>query len=211
MPFSTIRSDEKALIHSGVCTSQNETIPDQGWVPQNKKKAINICNIAIIFTLNPAGSPCSDVPGPAGLPIGINLLENSEFMPDLSLSIERCSLCISLRSAAPCRLLRLDEDRFLSAVLHYTNSSTVHFKLSPAYVLYATGRSALRTHAAAARIINKSVAMTESVIQVSPSTKMNAFLPPRPPPPTNSEMCCSSCTEAEEHRRGTGLLDGKLI
>lgn len=60
----------------------------------------------------------------------------------------------------------LDEERFLSAVLHYTNSSTVHFKLSPAYVLYAAGRSALRTHGGT-RIINKGVAMAESVIQAS--------------------------------------------
>lgn len=62
------------------------------------------------------------------------------------------------------------EERFLSAVLHYTNSSTVHFKLSPAYVLYAAGRSALRTHGGT-RIINKSVAMAESVIQASTSLR----------------------------------------
>ncbi|TNN78222.1 Afadin [Liparis tanakae] len=38
------------------------------------------------------------------------------------------------------------EAAFLSAVLHYTNSSTVHFPLSPAYVLYAAGRFALQRH-----------------------------------------------------------------
>ncbi|KAM8834302.1 afadin [Synchiropus picturatus] len=35
------------------------------------------------------------------------------------------------------------EEAFLSAVINYTNSSTVHFKLAPAYVLYAAGRQAL--------------------------------------------------------------------
>nr|XP_040055730.1 afadin isoform X3 [Gasterosteus aculeatus aculeatus] len=38
------------------------------------------------------------------------------------------------------------EGAFLSAVLNYTNSSTVHFKLSPAYVLYAGTRFALQRH-----------------------------------------------------------------
>ncbi|XP_068436318.1 afadin [Clinocottus analis] len=38
------------------------------------------------------------------------------------------------------------EEAFLSAVMNYTNSSTVHFKLSPAYVLYAAGRFALQRH-----------------------------------------------------------------
>ncbi|XP_076013546.1 afadin [Genypterus blacodes] len=68
------------------------------------------------------------------------------------------------------------EEAFLSAVINYTNSSTVHFKLSPAYVLYAAGRVALqrrcsrgplplgRTHAATS-ISNKMVAVTEKVIQ----------------------------------------------
>ncbi|XP_014324307.2 afadin-like [Xiphophorus maculatus] len=36
------------------------------------------------------------------------------------------------------------EEPFLSAVINYTNSSTVHFKLSPAYTLYAASRFALR-------------------------------------------------------------------
>ncbi|XP_034419429.1 afadin [Cyclopterus lumpus] len=38
------------------------------------------------------------------------------------------------------------EEAFLSAVMNYTNSSTVHFKLSPAYILYAAGRFALQRH-----------------------------------------------------------------
>ncbi|KAL6105260.1 uncharacterized protein ACO6RY_06827 [Pungitius sinensis] len=38
------------------------------------------------------------------------------------------------------------EGAFLSAVINYTNSSTVHFKLSPAYILYAVTRFALQRH-----------------------------------------------------------------
>ncbi|KAM5163941.1 afadin isoform 3-T3 [Mantella aurantiaca] len=68
------------------------------------------------------------------------------------------------------------EDSFLSAVINYTNSSTVHFKLSPTYVLYMTCRYVLssqyrpdispteRTHKVIA-IVNKMVSMMESVIQ----------------------------------------------
>ncbi|XP_036810417.1 afadin isoform X1 [Oncorhynchus mykiss] len=74
------------------------------------------------------------------------------------------------------------EDPFLSAVINYTNSSTVHFKLSPAYVLYMAGRFVLHRHYShsqetsqshrpsehAHRVtatVNKMVAMTEVVIQ----------------------------------------------
>ncbi|XP_068087887.1 afadin isoform X5 [Hyperolius riggenbachi] len=68
------------------------------------------------------------------------------------------------------------EDSFLSAIINYTNSSTVHFKLSPTYVLYMTCRYVLsnqyrsdvspteRTHKVIA-IVNKMVSMMESVIQ----------------------------------------------
>lgn len=71
------------------------------------------------------------------------------------------------------------EDSFLSAVINYTNSSTVHFKLSPTYVLYMACRYVLssqyrpevsppeRTHKVIA-IVNKMVSMMDSVIQVSP-------------------------------------------
>uniref|UniRef100_A0A2D4I986 Uncharacterized protein n=1 Tax=Micrurus lemniscatus lemniscatus TaxID=129467 RepID=A0A2D4I986_MICLE len=70
------------------------------------------------------------------------------------------------------------EDAFLSAIINYTNSSTVHFKLSPTYVLYMTCRYVLssqyrpdispteRTHKVIA-IVNKMVKMMEGVIQVS--------------------------------------------
>ncbi|XP_055086924.1 afadin-like [Periophthalmus magnuspinnatus] len=38
------------------------------------------------------------------------------------------------------------EDSFLSAVINHINSSTLHFKLSPAFVLYAAARSLLCPH-----------------------------------------------------------------
>ncbi|KAM8736243.1 afadin isoform 2-T2 [Acanthopagrus schlegelii] len=68
------------------------------------------------------------------------------------------------------------EEAFLSAVINYTNSSTVHFKLSPAYILYAAGRFALQRHYrrgsppsgqthGVTSIANKMVAMTEKVMQ----------------------------------------------
>ncbi|XP_072558841.1 afadin isoform X15 [Paramormyrops kingsleyae] len=68
------------------------------------------------------------------------------------------------------------EDTFLSAIINYTNSSTVHFKLSPTYVLYMTCRYVMsspyrpdmspaeRTHKVIA-VVNKMVSMTEGVIQ----------------------------------------------
>lgn len=76
------------------------------------------------------------------------------------------------------------EDAFLSAIINYTNSSTVHFKLSPTYVLYMTCRYVLssqyrpditpteRTHKVIA-IVNKMVNMMEGVIQVSFFAKTN--------------------------------------
>ncbi|XP_036281474.1 afadin isoform X15 [Pipistrellus kuhlii] len=68
------------------------------------------------------------------------------------------------------------EDSFLSAVINYTNSSTVHFKLSPTYVLYMACRYVLssqyrpevsppeRTHKVVA-LVNKMVSMMDGVIQ----------------------------------------------
>uniref|UniRef100_A0A8C2DDP7 Afadin n=1 Tax=Cyprinus carpio TaxID=7962 RepID=A0A8C2DDP7_CYPCA len=68
------------------------------------------------------------------------------------------------------------EDAFLSAIINYTNSSTVHFKLSPTYVLYMTCRYVMssqyrpdispseRTHKVIG-IVNKMVSMMEGVIQ----------------------------------------------
>uniref|UniRef100_A0A8B9K7S2 Afadin, adherens junction formation factor a n=1 Tax=Astyanax mexicanus TaxID=7994 RepID=A0A8B9K7S2_ASTMX len=70
----------------------------------------------------------------------------------------------------------ITEDAFLSAIINYTNSSTVHFKLSPTYVLYMTCRYVMssqyrpdispseRTHKVIA-IVNKMVSMMEGVIQ----------------------------------------------
>lgn len=75
------------------------------------------------------------------------------------------------------------EDTFLSAIINYTNSSTVHFKLSPTYVLYMACRYVLspayrpdmspseRTHKVIA-IVNKMVTMMEGVIQVSYAADM---------------------------------------
>ncbi|XP_054990123.1 afadin isoform X6 [Sorex araneus] len=68
------------------------------------------------------------------------------------------------------------EDSFLSAIINYTNSSTVHFKLSPTYVLYMACRYVLssqyRPDASASErphrviaIVSKMVSMMESVIQ----------------------------------------------
>uniref|UniRef100_A0A8C9TG29 Afadin, adherens junction formation factor n=1 Tax=Scleropages formosus TaxID=113540 RepID=A0A8C9TG29_SCLFO len=74
------------------------------------------------------------------------------------------------------QLFFLSEDAFLSAIINYTNSSTVHFKLSPTYVLYMTCRYVMssqyrpdmspaeRTHKVIA-VVNKMVSMTEGVIQ----------------------------------------------
>ncbi|XP_041106416.1 afadin-like isoform X3 [Polyodon spathula] len=71
------------------------------------------------------------------------------------------------------------EDAFLSAIINYTNSSTVYFKLSPTYVLYMTCRYVLssqyrpemspseRTHKVIA-IVNKMVSTMEGVIQEIP-------------------------------------------
>ncbi|XP_036782358.2 afadin isoform X2 [Manis pentadactyla] len=68
------------------------------------------------------------------------------------------------------------EDSFLSAIINYTNSSTVHFKLSPTYVLYMACRYVLssqyrpdaspaeRAHKVIATV-NKMVSMMEGVIQ----------------------------------------------
>ncbi|KAM4724608.1 afadin isoform 2-T2 [Anableps anableps] len=52
----------------------------------------------------------------------------------------------SAQSALPVQITFCDdaEDPFLAAVINYTNSSTVHFKLSPAYILYAASRFALQ-------------------------------------------------------------------
>ncbi|KAM9707612.1 afadin [Menidia menidia] len=88
-------------------------------------------------------------------------LQNFETPPGLPIRIQFCDNA---------------EEPFLSAVINYTNSSTVHFKLSPAYSLYAAGRFALRRHYGrgppssghkhlVTSITNKMVAMTGKVIQ----------------------------------------------
>ncbi|KAM9787787.1 afadin isoform 2-T2 [Syngnathus typhle] len=61
------------------------------------------------------------------------------------------------------------EEAFLIAVINYANSSTIHFKLSPAYALYAAGRFALRrpegSVGGVTSIADKMVAVTSKVIQ----------------------------------------------
>ncbi|XP_061700364.1 afadin [Syngnathoides biaculeatus] len=61
------------------------------------------------------------------------------------------------------------EEAFLTAVINYANSSTIHFKLSPAYALYAAGRFGLQRPHAPTGCINfiadKMVALTSKVIQ----------------------------------------------
>lgn len=88
----------------------------------------------------------------------------------VSLILSSCSLLVSRAISA--------EEPFLSAVINYTNSSTVHFKLSPAYILYAASRFALQrghsrgsppssnTHPVTS-ITNKMAAMMGKVIQAS--------------------------------------------
>lgn len=77
------------------------------------------------------------------------------------------------------------EEAFLSAVINYTNSATVHFKLSPAYILYAASRFVLRCHDSrgspppgsvhpVTSITKKMVAMTRNVIQ---ARQLPSFLP----------------------------------
>lgn len=94
-----------------------------------------------------------------------------------------CSICINTLIVC----LPPAEDTFLSAIINYTNSSTVHFKLSPTYVLYMACRYILspsyrpdmspseRTHKVIA-IVNKMVSMMEGVIQVSNTTFQTFFL-----------------------------------
>ncbi|XP_077416301.1 afadin isoform X2 [Vanacampus margaritifer] len=61
------------------------------------------------------------------------------------------------------------EEAFLTAVINYANSSTIDFKLSPAYALYAAGRFALRRLDASiggvTSMADKMVAATSKVIQ----------------------------------------------
>uniref|UniRef100_A0A7N9AWK9 Afadin n=1 Tax=Mastacembelus armatus TaxID=205130 RepID=A0A7N9AWK9_9TELE len=88
---------------------------------------------------------------------------------------QRC-YCFMVEAVTVVGLLLGSEDTFLSAIINYTNSSTVHFKLSPTYVLYMACRYVLspsyrpdmspseRTHKVIA-IVNKMVSMMEGVIQ----------------------------------------------
>ncbi|XP_054872154.1 afadin [Amphiprion ocellaris] len=127
------------------------------------------------------------------------------------------------------------EDTFLSAIINYTNSSTVHFKLSPTYVLYMACRYVLspsyrpdmspseRTHKVIA-IVNKMVSMMEGVIQMEVLTSH----PPKRHEPCSEngnshsddggselsslEMRCEPCSEdgssvLDDQRPGTHLVN----
>lgn len=132
------------------------------------------------------------------------------------------------------------EEAFLSAVINYTNSSTVHFKLSPAYILYAAGRFALQRHYrrgsppsgqthGVTSIADKMVAMTEKVMQAS-ARKLFLFqvhtlngwrfklqkhtvkLKSHLPGVEFIWRRCYIClAEAAGHRRRSLLLDGQLL
>lgn len=137
------------------------------------------CVLLLFADLKLTGSDLADQPA---LPVGVTFCDTCEYDPKcyflLPLAVSSPPSLL-LCPPAPCWFLSA-EDAFLSAVIHYTNSSTVHFKLSPAYILYATGRFALRRHGKAGRppsgpmhtvaqITNKMVAMTGRVIQASPA------------------------------------------
>lgn len=106
--------------------------------------------------------------------------------PQLPIQIQFCDKCeyepLSLPSAASSRLTGVSsvaaEDAVLSAVIGYTSSCTVHFRLLPAYILYTAGRFALQQQQQHRRgsqvkgqshrvtqITNKMVAMMQKVIQ----------------------------------------------
>lgn len=64
-----------------------------------------------------------------------------------------------------------DEDSFLLAVINDINSSTIHFKLSPAYVFYLVGRfftshKPVQSEQKVCMIFDKIVHLIQGVIQV---------------------------------------------
>uniref|UniRef100_A0A7N6AA21 Afadin n=1 Tax=Anabas testudineus TaxID=64144 RepID=A0A7N6AA21_ANATE len=117
-----------------------------------------------------------DVHSGAALPTSKNT-GSSKWDVSVSKNLKRVLLWLS-HSVTNNQILCVQpaEDTFLSAIINYTNSSTVHFKLSPTYVLYMACRYVLspsyrpdmspseRTHKVIA-LINKMVSMMEGVIQ----------------------------------------------
>uniref|UniRef100_A0A8C9SVV5 Afadin, adherens junction formation factor n=1 Tax=Scleropages formosus TaxID=113540 RepID=A0A8C9SVV5_SCLFO len=101
---------------------------------------------------------------------------DSSSMVKTSVDNSASSMSPELTLPASIEFRENSEDAFLSAIINYTNSSTVHFKLSPTYVLYMTCRYVMssqyrpdmspaeRTHKVIA-VVNKMVSMTEGVIQ----------------------------------------------
>uniref|UniRef100_A0A4W5NM02 Afadin n=1 Tax=Hucho hucho TaxID=62062 RepID=A0A4W5NM02_9TELE len=117
---------------------------------------------------------------PACLPVCVSACLCVCLSACLPVCVSAClCVCLSARVDVTCLAPTLPhpaEDAFLSAIINYTNSSTVHFKLSPTYVLYMTCRYVMsshyrpdvspsdRTHKVIA-IVNKMVSMMEGVIQ----------------------------------------------
>uniref|UniRef100_A0A8C4QSF1 Afadin, adherens junction formation factor a n=1 Tax=Eptatretus burgeri TaxID=7764 RepID=A0A8C4QSF1_EPTBU len=77
-------------------------------------------------------------------------------------------------------LCRAVEEAIIASIIHYTNSSTVHFKLSPTYSLYLASRWVLtgpvqpepgRTERArrTGMLVSRMAATMETVVQVSPN------------------------------------------
>ncbi|PWA29591.1 hypothetical protein CCH79_00007950 [Gambusia affinis] len=85
-----------------------------------------------------------DSPDQPGLPVRVKICDDgeSESQPLKALLLLRVCDVVLLPPAGASYISA--EEPFLSAVINYTNSSTVHFKLSPAYTLYAASRFALR-------------------------------------------------------------------
>ncbi|XP_014887166.1 afadin isoform X1 [Poecilia latipinna] len=80
----------------------------------------------------------------SGLPVTVEICDDgeSESQPLKALLLLRVCDVVLLPPAGASYVSA--EEPFLSAVINYSNSSTVHFKLSPAYILYAASRFALR-------------------------------------------------------------------
>uniref|UniRef100_A0A3P9LRL1 Afadin, adherens junction formation factor a n=1 Tax=Oryzias latipes TaxID=8090 RepID=A0A3P9LRL1_ORYLA len=114
-----------------------------------------------------------------GLPLGIYFCDDGESQKSLFFSwvcLEGESLS-SFSSSSSCSssCSSSSEEAFLSAIINDISSSTDHFRLSPAFVLYTAARFALQRHLASSScrdgvtsIANKMVTMIETVIQASP-------------------------------------------
>ncbi|XP_044231429.1 afadin [Thunnus albacares] len=166
-------STEKPLNNTNICVSNPET---KKWSTEYKKQQQSQADPGVKHT----GSLHPDFLDQPGLPLGIKFCDNCEYEIKYFVSCELSDLPSHNVLLPPAGVFYISaEEAFLSAVINYTNSSTVHFKLSPAYILYAVGRFALqrwgsppsgKTHGVTS-IANKMVAMTGKVIQASLTVK----------------------------------------